>query len=128
MKIASTIARYLLGLIFLVFGFNHFVPFIPAGPMPAGPAGQFMGALMTTHYMYVVAFFEVLPAILLLINRYVPLALTFLGPVIFNILLVGLLMAHIALPMAIVLVILWFLLFFRHRTAFAGLFQAHSAA
>ena len=126
MKIASTIARYLLGLIFLVFGFNHFVPFIPTGPMPTGPVGEFTEALMVTHYIYVVAFFEVAPAILLLINRYVPLALTFLGPVIFNILLVGVLMTHIALPMAIVLVILWFLIFLRHRTAFSGIFQASS--
>ena len=92
MKIAATIARYLLGLIFLIFGLNHYLNFIPMGPMPTGLAGQFMGALMQSHYMYVVAFFEVVPAILLLVNRYVPLALTFLAPVIFNILLVGILM------------------------------------
>ena len=128
MKIAATIARYLLGLIFLVFGFNHFVPFIPMGPMPTGPTGEFMGALMATHYLYVVAFFEVVPAILLLVNRYVPLALTFLGPVIFNILLVGVLMSRLALPMSIVLTILWFLIFFRYRSAFAGIFQARNEA
>ena len=66
MKIASIIARYLLGLIFLVFGMNHYLNFIPTGPMPAGVAGQYFGILMTTHYLYVVAFFEVVPAILLL--------------------------------------------------------------
>lgn len=123
MKIASTIARYLLGLIFLVFGLNHYLNFIPMGPMPTGLAGQFMGALMQSRYIYVVAFFEVVPAILLLVNRYVPLALTLLAPVIFNILLVGILMSAIALPMAIFVTILWFLVFYRLRSAFAGIFE-----
>lgn len=127
MKIASTIARYLLGIIFLVFGLNHYLNFIPTGPMPTGLEGQFMGALMQSHYMYVVAFFEVVPAILLLVNRYVPLALTFLAPVIFNILLVGILISLIALPMAIILVVLWFLVFYRVRSAFSGLFRERVA-
>jgi uncharacterized membrane protein YphA (DoxX/SURF4 family) len=73
MNSASTIARYVLGLIFLVFGMNHYLNFIPMGPTPSGIAGQFMGALVASHYLYVVAFFEVAPAILLLIHRYVPL-------------------------------------------------------
>jgi hypothetical protein len=50
MKIASTIARYLLGLMFLVFGSNVFLNFIPMGQMPAGLAGQFMTALVAAHY------------------------------------------------------------------------------
>ena len=41
MKIVTMIARYLLGLMFLVFGSNMFLNFIPMGPMPAGLAGQF---------------------------------------------------------------------------------------
>ena len=127
MKITSTIARYLLGLIFLVFGLNHYLNFIPMGPMPTGLAGQFLGALMQSHYFYVVAFFEVVPAILLLVNRYVPLALTLLGPVIFNILLVGILISRVALPMSILLTILWFLVFYRMRSAFAGIFHERVA-
>ncbi|HET6168677.1 MAG TPA: hypothetical protein VFE01_00795 [Terracidiphilus sp.] len=127
MKIASMVARYLLGIIFLVFGLNHYLNFIPMGPMPTGLAGQFMGSLIQSHYMYVVAFFEVVPAILLLVNRYVPLALTFLAPVIFNILLVGILISTMALPMAIFIIILWFLAFYRVRSAFAGIFQQRLA-
>ncbi len=48
MKYVTMIARVLLGLVFLVFGLNKFLNFFPLGPMPAGPAGQFMGALFTT--------------------------------------------------------------------------------
>jgi AraC-like DNA-binding protein len=39
MKIASVIARFLLGLIFLVFGLNGFIHFIPMPP-PTGVAGD----------------------------------------------------------------------------------------
>jgi len=46
MKIVTMIARYLLGLMFLVFGSNMFLQFIPMGPMPAGLAGQFYGRLV----------------------------------------------------------------------------------
>jgi putative oxidoreductase len=42
MKITSTIARYLLGLIFLTFGLNGFLHFIPTPP-PTGVAAQFFG-------------------------------------------------------------------------------------
>jgi hypothetical protein len=50
MKTVSTIARYLAGLIFLVFGLNGFLHFIPL-PLPSGVAGQFMGALYVSHYL-----------------------------------------------------------------------------
>lgn len=123
MKIVATIARYLLGLTFLVFGLNHYMNFLHMGAMPTGVAGQFMGALMQSHYLYVVAFFEVAMAILLLANRYIPLALTVLAPVIVNILLVGILLTAQALPAGILVTILWILVYARVREAFAGLFQ-----
>ena len=64
-----------------------------------------------------------MPAILLLVNRYTPLALAVLGPVIFNILLTGLLISSVALPMSILLVILWLLTAWRVRSAFLPLFR-----
>ena len=81
MKIVTMIARLLLGLAFLVFGLNKFLGFIPTPPMPAGAAGQFFEVMMSTHYIQVVGFFEVVSALLLLFNRFVPLGLTLLGPV-----------------------------------------------
>ena len=80
MKYAFVIARVLLGLVFTVFGLNAFLHFFPNPPVP-GLAGQFMGALLGSHY-YVIAFgTELIGGALLLSNRYVPLALTLLGPV-----------------------------------------------
>ncbi len=127
MKIASTISRYLLGLVFFVFGLNHYFNFIPTGPMPTGVAGQFVAAMMQSHYIWVVAFFEVVSGILLLVNRYVPLALTVLGPIIVNILIVMILMTPKGLPIGIVITILWLLVFLRVRSAFTGIFQQRVA-
>jgi putative oxidoreductase len=127
MKIVAIIARLLLGIVFLVFGVNIYLHFIPMGPPPTGPMGQFAGALFVTHYIHVVGFFQVVPAVLLLINRYVPLALTLLGPVIVNILLTHFLMAPSGIPMALFVTILWFIVFFRVRSAFAGIFQSRVA-
>src|SRR6266852_8551934 len=55
MKIAALIARFLLGLVFLVFGSNGFLHFLPMQPLPPGAAGQFVGALLASHYFLVVS-------------------------------------------------------------------------
>ena len=122
MTIAATIARYLLGLIFLVFGLNGFFHFIPMPP-PSGVAGAFMGSLFVSNYLVVVFLLQVIPAVLLLINRYVPLALTFLAPIIVNIVLFHVFMAPSGLPMAIIISVLWVLVALGVRSAFAGLLQ-----
>ncbi len=127
MKIAATIARYLLGIIFLFFGSNLLFHFLPNPPMPPGPMNDFSNALLVTHYIHVLGVFQVVPAILLLINRYVPLALTILAGVIINIDLTHLLMAPNGLPVAAVVTILWFLVFYQYRSAFYHLFRPHHA-
>ncbi|WP_180541774.1 hypothetical protein [Nevskia soli] len=121
MRIASLIARYLLGLIFLVFGLNGFLHFLP-GPIPPGVAGQFLTALIESHYVVVIFLLQLIPGILLLVNFYVPLALTLLAPVIANIFFFHLLMAPSGLPMAILVIVLWSLVFYSARGAFAGIF------
>jgi len=122
MKIVALIARILLGLIFLVFGLNGLHPFLPMPPLPSGTAGQFIGALFQSHYVYVVSALQVAGGVLLLVNRYVPLGLVLLGPVIVNIFLYHLLMDPKGLPLAIVVVILWAIVALRHRQYFSGLF------
>src|SRR5258706_12356944 len=85
MKIVTLIASLLLGLMFFVLGLNGFLNFLSMGPMPSGLAGQFVGALVLSHYFWVVAALQVAGGALLLVNRFVPLALVLLGPVIVNI-------------------------------------------
>src|ERR1035437_4530962 len=124
MKIASTIARYLLGLMFLVFGSNMFLNFIPMGPLPAGLAGQFTAALFAAYYFYVVGAIMVVSSILLLANRFVGLGLTLLGPVLFNILTFHLLMNPSGIWMGAFATLLWLLVGWVHRIVFAKLFAA----
>src|ERR1700747_2491564 len=105
MKIATIIARALLRLIFVVFGSNMFLHFIPMPPPPEGPARDFMTALFVSHYLYVVGALQVGGG-LLFTGRWVPLALALVGPVIVNIVCFHALMAPSGLPMAITVSVL----------------------
>jgi putative oxidoreductase len=122
MKIVATIARLLLGLIFVVFGLNGFLNFIPMPP-PTGIAGQFVGALFLSHYLFVIMLIQIFGGILLLANRFVPLRLTLLGPVIVNIFFFHAFMDPSGLPRAAVVIILWLLVAYSVRSAFAGVLQ-----
>jgi putative oxidoreductase len=119
MKIASLLARVLLGLVFLVFGLNGFFHFIPMPP-PAGLAGQFMGVVFASHYWVLIFAVQALGGLLLLVNRYVPLALVLLGPVIVNILNFHILMAPEGLPLAVIVTALWAVVAFRNKKHLAG--------
>src|ERR1700730_11590813 len=123
MRIVSAIARYLAGVIFLVFGLNGFLNFIPLPP-PGGIGGQFMGALYASHYLWVIFAFQVIAGVLLLVNRFVPLAVAVLAPVIVNILSFHALMAPSGLPLALFVAVLWAVIFIDVRPAFSGLFQS----
>ena len=123
MRTAFAIARYLAGVIFLVFGLNGFLNFIPLRP-PGGMAGQFMDALYASHYLWVIFAFQVIAGVLLLINRYVPLAVAVLAPVIVNILVFHALIAPTGLPLALLVAVLWTVMFIDARPAFTGLFQS----
>jgi putative oxidoreductase len=127
MKIASTISRYLLGLIFLVFGLNGFFHFIPQPP-PTGLALQFFIAVSASHFIAAVFAVQLIGAVLLLVNRYVPLALVLLSGVIFNIVVFHVTMAPSGLPLALVVVVLWVLGAAGVRTAFRGILQTHVQA
>jgi putative oxidoreductase len=127
MKTASAIARYLAGVIFLVFGLNGFLNFIPLPP-PGGVAGQFMGALYVSHYLWVIFAFQVIAALLLLVDRYVPLAVAMLAPVIVNILVFHASMAPSGLPLALFVAALWAVIFIDVRPAFAGFCQSRLQA
>jgi putative oxidoreductase len=121
MKIATIIARSLLGFIFVVFGLNVFLHFIPMPPPPEGPAREFMTALFLSHYLYVIGALQVVGGLVLLSGRWAPLGLTLLGPVIVNIVLFHALMAPAGLPLAFVVSALAIFLVWNYRKNFAGL-------
>ena len=121
-KIVILIARILLGLIFVVFGLNGFLNFLSMGPMPTGLAGQFVGALVLSHYFWVVAALQIAGGALLLASRFVPLALVLLGPVIVNIICYHVFMNPSGAVPAVVVTVLWLIVFYGNRQHFSGIF------
>ena len=99
MKTTALIARYLLGLVFTVFGLNGFLHFIPQPPFPAGShAAAFTGAMAATGYFAVVFAVQFLCGLAFFAGLYVPLTLIVVAPVIFNVLLFHSTMAPAGLP------------------------------
>jgi hypothetical protein len=95
-------------------------------PLPGGLPGQFLGAMYVSHYSAAVSALQIIGGALLLIGRYIPLALTILGAILVNILLFHITMAPAGLvPLPIVATILWFIIFAGHRSAFAGILSAN---
>jgi len=122
MKIVTLIARLLLGLICVVFGLNGFLNFLSMGPMPTGLAGQFIGALVQSHYYWVVAALQLAGGVLLLVKQFVPLALVLLGPIIVSIICYHVFMNPSGAAPAAVVTILWLIVFYGIRQHFSGIF------
>jgi uncharacterized membrane protein YphA (DoxX/SURF4 family) len=122
MKIVALIARILMGLVFFVFGLNGFLHFLPVPALPDNDAGHFVGALVHSHYIVVVAALQVIGGALMLVGRYVPLGLILLGPVIVNILLYHMLMEPKGIVPGLVTAICWFIVAYQRRENLAGIF------
>ncbi len=121
MKIAALIARNLLGLMFTVFGLNGFLHFLKQPP-PTGVAAQFGMALGAAHYWEPIFALQLVGGLILLSNRYVAVGLVLLGPIIANILLYHILMDPKGIPPGLVAFLLWAVVFYSVRAAFAGIF------
>ena len=106
MRIAIMICRLLLGLMFFVFGLNNILGFMKMTPPDSPTALTFLTILHANHWMAFVGAIMTVAGLLLLVNRFVPLALTLLGPIVVNILLYhALLWPHGAVPAIVALVL-----------------------
>jgi uncharacterized membrane protein YphA (DoxX/SURF4 family) len=124
MRIAVLVARVLLGLVFFAAGLSGFVFFYVNMPPPQpGLAGAFQDVFFRSHWAHFVDAAELVAGVLLLANRYVPLALTILGAVIANILFFHIAMQPQTLPIPIVVLALWIFLGWHYRSYFAGLLE-----
>jgi putative oxidoreductase len=127
MKITSIVARYLLGLMFTVFGLNGFLNFIHQPP-PTNPlALQFLVSVSESHFAAFFFAIQLLGGLLLLSGYFVPLALTLLAAVLYNIFAFHLTMAPASIPPALVASVLWVLVFLQYRESFKGIFSAKPA-
>jgi putative oxidoreductase len=123
MKYVIIIVRVLLGLVFVVFGSNAFLHFMPMQPMP-DQASAFIGALISSGYIYVIAVLQVVGGLCLLIgSRFVAPGLTLLGPVIVNIMLYHIFLDRSGLPMACCISVFALFLLWVYRYKFPAIFQ-----
>ena len=118
------IARLVLGVIFFVFGLNGFLNFLPMPPLNPN-AGQFLGALAATGYMFpIIKFLEVVVGILFLSNKFVPLALILLAPITVNIVLFHGILDPAGLAVPIVVLVLHLFLANVYKESFKPLLKA----
>jgi len=123
MKILVFVARILMGLVFFVFGLNHILLFIHA-PMPTGDTAALLGLMSVHRWFIVYGLVEAAAGLMLLLGRFVPLALTLLAAVGFNILLFVISLQPSGLPIPLFLFLLEVLLVYAYRESFAGIFAA----
>jgi uncharacterized membrane protein YphA (DoxX/SURF4 family) len=126
---AATGARVLLGLVFFTFGLDGFLHFVPQPDPSTMPPGSvaLAGAFMASGYLFpLIKGTEVVVGTLLLANRFVPLALVLLAPVMMNIVLFHAFLAPAGIGLAIVLVLLQLALAWKHRAAYRSLLTARA--
>jgi putative oxidoreductase len=126
MKTTVTVARILLGLVFFAGGLSGFLLISHPPPQPPGLAGAFQDVFFRSYWVLFVDGVELIAGLLLLSNRYVPLALAVLAAVIANIIVFHVTMAPAGLPIAAVVAALWVIVALRHRSSFAPLFVQKS--
>jgi hypothetical protein len=124
MQNPSSIARVLLGLVFVTFSLNYFVPFLPApaAAMPAGAVALVTG-LMATKLFPLIKSIELVAGLMLLGNRGVPLALTLLAPIIVGITAFHAVFPMPGLPLALLVLALELALAWSYRGAFAPMLR-----
>ena len=125
-----TIARFLMGLPLVVFGLNGFFNFIPppTTPMPDG-AAAFAGALAKSGYMMqLIGATQLIVGVLLVLNRFVPLALALFAPFIVNSIAFHLCLEHSGLPMASVFLVLELYLAWTYRNAYRPMLAMRGTA
>ncbi|MCU1221978.1 MAG: hypothetical protein JWQ42_71 [Edaphobacter sp.] len=123
MKIATLIARILLGLMFTVFGLNIFFHFLP-NQLPPGDAGALATIMFSHGWFTFIGILYVIAGVLLLIGRYVGIALTILGPIIVVILLYHITLLPQGIGMALLVAALEVFLIYAYRHHFGDIFSA----
>lgn len=123
MKHIATVARYLLGVGFVVFGLNAFLQFMPP-PELSERGMQFMGLLFESGYFNYIAIIKIAAGLMLILGRFVPLGLTLLGPILVNILLFHVAFDPATIGMGLVFTVLWFIVFWSRKKSFDGILSA----
>lgn len=125
MKYVAPALRTLSGLAYFIFGLNGFLAFMPVPETLPGDVLDFLNALATSGYMLqLIGTTQIVAGVLLVINRFVPLALAFLAPFLVNSVAFHLVLEPTGLPMALVFVAIEIYLAWVYRDAFRPMLRA----
>jgi len=115
--------RILFGVFVLIFGINKLLGFMPFPAIP-GDGGTLMGIYATSGFLKIIGILEILGGVALLLNKYVPLALTFMVAIMFNAVLFHALHDPANIVGAIVGLALGLILVYSNKGRFASLLSA----
>lgn len=125
LRYLPAVIRILIGAIFFVFGLNTFLHFIPMSATPSPRVLPFVNGLMSTGYFFpFLKLTEITCGLLLLVNRFVPLALVILAPIVLNIAAVHFVLDPSGAPLAAFLLIGLAYLGWEYRPYFRGVLTA----
>jgi putative oxidoreductase len=125
MKIWVLIARCLLGFIYLVFGLDYFLHFIPYQPLHTGKPGALVAGLKGTGYIYpMMKTIQILGGLSLLLDRYAPFSAVVLFPISLNVLLFHSILVPSGWLMGVALIVPNVFLGWAYRKYYNGLFTA----
>ena len=121
MNVVTIIARILLGLLFTLAGASAF--FLTTPPPEPGLAGAFNDLFFKSHWAQFVGAAQLVLGVLLLVNRFVPLALIMLAAFLYNSFAFHITMAPTALFAPVIVLALWFIVAWKYRVVFAPLLR-----
>ncbi|MDB5010359.1 MAG: DoxX protein [Mucilaginibacter sp.] len=125
MRITVLVSRILLGFIYLVFGLDFFLHFIPYQPLHTGKAGAFIAGLKGTGYFYpMLKVVQIIGGVSLITNRYAPFFAVVLFPISLNVLLFHTVLVPSGWLMGVTLMVPNLLLGYAYRKYYSGMFIA----
>lgn len=125
MKITVLISRILLGFIYLVFGLDYFLHFIPYQPLHTGKTGAFIAGLKGIGYFYpMIKVIQITGGLSLLFNLYAPFFAVVLFPISLNVLLFHTILVPSGWLMGVTLMVPNLLLGYGYRRYYSGMFTA----
>jgi len=128
MRMTVLISRILLGFIYLVFGLDFFLHFIPYQPLHTGKAGAFIAGLKGTGYFYPMQkVIQIMAGLSLLLNLYAPFSAVVLFPISLNVLLFHTFLVPSGWLMGVTLIVPNLLLGYGYRKYYSGMFTARAA-
>jgi putative oxidoreductase len=94
MKVAAQIPSILLAIVFIVFGLNFFLNFIPMPPLEGLNKKFFEVMAMESNYMMIIKVLEIVIGLMLLLPKTRALGLLLIAPIAVNILIYEVVIAH----------------------------------